>query len=100
MSYQVCVSIACQFDDTNYDYLDDPVYIEWFDDYEKAQNAYYTMGGIDKHEVAERFRANFPECVAFDAEVSITKDGCDFGFVDDVEWFDVECIWSNDEKDN
>lgn len=94
MAYTVNVSIACQFDDTSWDYMDKPVYTESFDDFDAALFAYYDMGGVDMGDVAERFHAMLPDCKAFEAEVTITKDDCGLGWVDDVEWFENERIWT------
>ena len=38
--YEVNVSIACQFDDTGWDYLYDPVYTKSFETFEEADDVF------------------------------------------------------------
>lgn len=95
MAYMVNIIVACQFDDSGWDYLDEPIYRKNFDTMNEAVEAYFDMGGIDKNKIANEYRSKFPECKAFEIETTISEDG-DYAFADGCEWFDNERIWTAD----
>ena len=98
VTYEVNVSVACQFEDTAWDYLEDPVYHQEFGSFEEAKKAYYNLGYVDSQSIAERFHKKYPECISFELETSITESGCDFSWADGTEWFDNDNIWSADDE--
>lgn len=89
--YTVNVIVACQFDDTGWDYLDNPLYRYNCDSWDEAVDEFAANGHVSKDAVVEAYRRDYPECMAFELEASIYKDG---ELLDD--WFCNERIWTKD----
>lgn len=92
--YTVNVVVACQFDDTGWDYLYDPIYTKSFDTIEEAEKVFEILTPYD-YDYGKMLHENDDcGCIAFELETTITEDDSDFAIADGYEYFENMRIWT------
>ena len=97
--YEANVSMAFQFEDTGWDYLEEPLFNKSFETHEEAEEALCEyMRSDDLKDAADRLAKKHRDYViAMEAEESITEDGYEFTQSDEGEYFDNTNVWTRED---